>query len=70
MNFLEDLSATARSSGEHFISAIADLVTGDLSNSNFYGGYVLFPQIWGLVFGREEAARGKCAFIIGLHFTD
>lgn len=70
MNFLQDLSATARSSGEHFISGIADLITGDLSNSNFYGGYVLFPQIWGLVFGREEAARGKCPFIIGLHFTD
>lgn len=70
MNFLEDLYAAAQCSGEHFISGIADLITGDLSNSNFYVRYVLFPQIWGLVFWREEEARGKCAFIIGLHFTD
>lgn len=70
MNFLEDLYASAQRSGEHFISGIADLITGDLSNSNFYVRYVLFPQIWGLVFSRKEEARGKCAFIIGLHFTD
>lgn len=70
MNFLQDLSATARSSGEPSISGIADLVTGDLRNSNFYRGSVLFPQIWGWLFGREEAARGKCPFIMGLHFTD
>lgn len=70
MDFLEDLYANAQCSGEHCISGIADLITGDLSNSDFYVRYALFPQIWGLVFWRKEEARGKCAFIIGLHFTD